>query len=80
MENRKVFTFSLPKSVLEDVKRIACEAKLTRSELFRMAITDLIGRLKWEKASRFGQKAAREMKITEEDIEGIVHDFRKKRS
>ena len=78
MTPRKVVTLSMPEKVLREINEIALDQKLTKSELFRMAILDLIGRIKWERASRFGRKKAREMKITEDDIEAIVHDFRKK--
>ncbi|MEK7375979.1 MAG: ribbon-helix-helix protein, CopG family [Candidatus Margulisiibacteriota bacterium] len=78
MAQRKVLTLSIPRKILKEVDAFAEKEKLTKSELFRMAITDLLGRLKWEKASESGRKKAREMKITEEDIEDIIHDFRKK--
>jgi metal-responsive CopG/Arc/MetJ family transcriptional regulator len=78
MNGRRILTLSLPQSILKEVNEIAKEEKLSKSELFRMAITDFIGRMKWNKAARFGQKVAREMKITEKDIEDIVHEFRKR--
>jgi|GEM_PF-3481819 len=78
MAQRNIFSLSVPGDMLREMESIAKKEKLTKSQLFRMAINDLIGRLKWEKAVAFGRRMAREMKITEEDIEGIVHEFRKK--
>ena len=78
MVNRAIFTLSLPKSILQKVDAVAKEENLSKSELFRMAVVDFIGRLKWEKAAKYGRKMAREMKISESDIEDIVHAFRRK--
>lgn len=78
MANRKIMTLSLSPDILKEINKISNEEKISRSELFRRAVLDFIGRMKWEKASRYGKDIAEEMKITEEDIEDIVHDFRKK--
>lgn len=78
MNGRKILTLSLPFNLLKEVQTVAKDEHLSRSELFRRAVIDFIGRWKWEQARKAGKRAAREMKITEEDIEGIVHDFRKK--
>lgn len=78
MTGRRILTLSVPMSILKEANEVAREENLSKSELFRRAITDFIGRYKWEKAGKFGKKVAREMKITEDDIEEIVHGFRKK--
>ncbi|OGC22797.1 hypothetical protein A2291_00555 [candidate division WOR-1 bacterium RIFOXYB2_FULL_42_35] len=78
MTNRRILTLSLPQSLQKEIGEVAKEEKVSVSELFRLAIRDFIGRMKWDKAAKYGQRVAREMKITEDDIEGIVHEFRKK--
>jgi metal-responsive CopG/Arc/MetJ family transcriptional regulator len=78
MSNREILTLSLPKSILQEVNAVAKEEKLSKSELFRMAVIDFIGRLKWERAAKHGRRIARNMKINEADIEDVVHAFRKK--
>ena len=78
MANRKILTLSLSPEILKEINKITCEEKISKSELFRRAVVDFIGRLKWEKASLYGRAVAQEMKITEEDIEDIVYGFRKK--
>jgi metal-responsive CopG/Arc/MetJ family transcriptional regulator len=77
MANRQIVTLSIPQDILKEVQEVAREEELSKSELFRRAIIDFIGRRKWEEAKKIGRKTAQEMKITIEDIEKIVHDFRK---
>lgn len=78
MNGRKVLTLSLPYDLLKEFQAVAKDEHLSKSELFRRAVIDFIGRWKWDKAKKAGKRAAKEMRITEEDIEGILHDFRKK--
>lgn len=78
MSGRKILTLSLPQDILREVNETAKDERLSKSELFRLAITDFIGRRKWEKAKKIGSKIAKEKKISEEDIESIMHEFRKK--
>ncbi len=78
MNGRKVLTLSLPFDLLREIQTVAKDEHLSKSELFRRAVIDFIGRWKWERAQKAGKRAAREMRITEEDIEGIVHGFREK--
>lgn len=78
MANRRILTLSLPLGMLKEIEEVAKEEKVSKSELFRMAIKDFMGKLTWDKASKYGRRIARDMKITEDDIEGIVHEFRKK--
>ena len=78
MNGRKIVTLSLPFDLLKEVQSIAKDERLSRSELFSKAMLDFIGRYRWDKAGKAAQKTVREMKISESDIEGIVHDFRKK--
>ncbi|OGC08161.1 hypothetical protein A2526_05035 [candidate division WOR-1 bacterium RIFOXYD2_FULL_36_8] len=78
MANRRILTLSLPYETLKEVNEIAKEEKLSKSELFRQAVADFIGKIKWERASRYGRKIVMQNKISEKDIEKIVHDFRKK--
>ena len=76
--SRGIMTLSLPQEVLKEINEVAKKEKLSKSELFRMAIDDFMGKLKWERASRYGRKVAREKKIDEKDVEKIIHEFRKK--
>ena len=78
MSPRKILTISLTKEIYNELDDVSREERMPRSRLLRMAISDLLGRLKWEKALRYGRKKAKELKITENDIEEIVHGFRKK--
>ena len=78
MNGRKILTLSLPFDLLKEIQTVTREEHLSKSELFRRAVIDFIGRWKWERAQKTGKKSAREMRITEEDIEEIVHGFRKK--
>ena len=77
MTGRRILTLSIPANILKEVNEVAQEEHVTKSELFRKAITDFIGRYRWEGAKRAGKKTARDMKITEADIENIVHAYRK---
>ena len=78
MNGRRVLTLSLPYDLLKEIQAVAKDEHLSRSELFRRAVIDFIGKWKWQQAGKAGKRAAREMRISEEDIDRIVHDFRKK--
>ncbi len=80
MSNRKVLSLSLPYSLLKEIHEIAKDEEITKSELLRQAIRDFMGRRKWEKAKKAGRRAVRQMKITEADIEDIVHAYREKKA
>jgi metal-responsive CopG/Arc/MetJ family transcriptional regulator len=77
MNGRRILSLSLPFDLLKEIQQVSKEEHVSKSELLRSAVTDFIGRWKWEKAKKAGKRAAREMKITQEDIEGILHGFRK---
>jgi metal-responsive CopG/Arc/MetJ family transcriptional regulator len=77
MNGRKILSLSLPSDLLREIQVAAKEEHLSKSEFLRQAASDFIGKWKWGKAQKAGKRAAREMKISEEDIEGIVHAFRK---
>lgn len=78
MAGRKVLSLSLPPTLLKEVQELAKEEKLTTSEFFRQAATDFIGKLKWAQAKKAGRRAVRELKIDEDDIEGLIHAWRQK--
>ena len=78
MATRRILSISLPFDLLKEIRAVAKDEHLSISELLRQAVSDFIGRWKWERAKKAGKRAVREMKVTPEDIEGIVHAFRQK--
>ena len=76
--SRKILSLSLPFGLLKEIRQVARDEHLSKSELLRRAVLDFIGKWKWEQAKKAGKRALREMKITEADIEEIVHAARKK--
>lgn len=76
--SRKILSLSLPFGLLKEIQQVAKDEHLSKSELLRRAILDFIGKWRWEQARKAGKRALREMRITEADIEGIVHGARQK--
>lgn len=76
MNGRKILSLSLSPTLLKEIQELAREEKVSKSEFLRRAVTDFIGNLKWAQAKKAGRRAARELKISEADIENIVHAWR----
>jgi CopG family transcriptional regulator/antitoxin EndoAI len=77
----KVVNISMPEEFFQQVEELAKEENRTRSELYREALRQYIETRRWQKLQKETAKRAQEMGITsEEDVERIVAEIRKKES
>jgi len=69
---------SFRKDLLEQIDQIAKEEARSRSELIREAARTYIeSKMRWKKIFEFGEKIAKEKKLTEADIEKEIEAIRK---
>jgi len=69
---------SFRKDLLEQIDQIAKEESRSRSELIREAARTYIeSKMRWKKIFEFGEKIAKEKKLTEADIEKETEAMRK---
>lgn len=69
---------SFRKELLEQIDQIAKEESRSRSELIREAARTYIeSKMRWKKIFEFGEKMAKENKLTEADIEKEIETIRK---
>lgn len=76
---RVAMTLSIPPDLAKEYDRLAKKKGENRSQLFREIIRFYIRRREEEEyyqLQRYGSKKARELKITEEDIERLVFEGR----
>jgi metal-responsive CopG/Arc/MetJ family transcriptional regulator len=72
----KIQTLSLPPEMAEQIKKLAKEENMTKSELFREAIRQYLRRKRWEKIREYGAKKAAELGIKGEDVERLIDEYR----
>lgn len=72
----KVINISLPEELLREVDEFARSEKRTRSELFREAARQYIESRWWRRIRESGSKTARELGLTDEDVERVVEEYR----
>lgn len=78
MRTTKVMTLSLPPEMVKEVERIVKEENRTKSELFREALRRYINDKRWLQIRQWGLKASRELEVsTEEDVDKLIHQYRK---
>lgn len=72
----KVINISLPDELLREVDEYAKLECRTRSELFREAARQYIGSRRWRRLRELGSRTARDLGLSEEDVERIVQEYR----
>ena len=79
MGKYKVVNISMPEEFFRQVEKLAKEENRTRSELYREALRQYVETRRWQKLQRETAERARRLSITsEEDVERIISDIRKK--
>jgi len=79
MGKYKVVNVSMPEEFFKQVEKLAKEENRTRSELYREALRQYVETRRWQKLQRETAERARKLGITsEEDVERIISDIRKK--
>jgi len=72
----KVINISLPEELLTEIDEFAQLERRTRSEFFREAARQYIELRRWQRIREAGSRAARDLGLTEEDVERIVGEYR----
>jgi len=73
----KTITLSLPPQMVRAVDRLMKSEGRSRSELFREALRRYIEEKEWKEVLRYGEKRARALGITPDQVEDIVDSYRK---
>jgi len=61
---------------IEEAEKIAKEENLTRSELIREALRRYIAERELRHLQRYGMKKAKELGLTEEDVQRLIDEYR----
>ncbi len=78
MRTTKIMTLSLPPEMVKEVERIVKEENRTKSELFREALRRYINDKRWLQIRQWGLKISRKLEVsTEEDVDKLIHQYRK---
>lgn len=81
MATPRTFTISLPPKLARQVDKQAAAEGRTRSELFREALRQYIGRHeRWATIFAYGEDVAREHGLTEADVGRAVAEERRSRA
>ncbi len=76
----EVITFSLPPEMAEQVRRLMKEEDRTMSGLIREALRLYMDDREWRSRLRYGQRRAREMSISPEDVERLLEEYQARAS
>lgn len=77
MRSTKIWNISLPPEMARAAEKTAREEARTKSELVREALRQYLWGRRWKELRRYGEQKARETGLREEDVDDLVHAFRK---
>lgn len=73
----KTISLSLPPEMVEKIEELMKKEGRTRSELMREALRRYVEEQEWREILRYGRRKAKQMGITEDQVEDIVDEYRK---
>ena len=76
MSQREVISISLPPHRLKELREVVAEEGISMSEFLRKAAVQKLRSTQWKKIRKKGALTAKKFKISPEDIEAIVDEFR----
>jgi metal-responsive CopG/Arc/MetJ family transcriptional regulator len=78
----KAVNTSLPLDVYQELEDLAEKKGISRSQILRLALVNYVDQEKrWQRIYEIGEKRAKELGIkSEEDVERLIHEFRKEYS
>lgn len=79
MRTTKTLSITLPPEMLATAARMAAREHRTMSELVREALREYERKSWWNEMNAFGQAKARELGLSEADIERLVKEVRQER-
>ncbi|MGZ4105022.1 MAG: CopG family ribbon-helix-helix protein [Actinomycetota bacterium] len=81
MRPSQTVTVSLPPDLAREVDRVARREGRSRSEMFREALRQYLGRReRWDRIFALGEQKARQLDVTEQDVTAAVKARRKART
>lgn len=78
MRTSKTLSVTLPPEMLERAINMAKREHRTMSELVREALRDYERKQRWDEMNAFGQAKARELGLTQDDVEPAVRAVRRR--
>lgn len=72
----RTITFSLPIEMADRVEEVAKQEGRTRSALLREALYRYLEENEWREVLRYGEQRTRDLKITPEDVNCLVEEYR----
>jgi len=82
MEEEQTITLSLPSRMIREIDRLAKEERATRDEILKSALSQYFRSHEvWKQIFGRGEKWAKELGIkNEEDVDKLIHEFRKEQA
>jgi CopG family transcriptional regulator / antitoxin EndoAI len=79
MRSTKTLSVTLPPEMLSRAEKLAKKENRTMSELVREALRYYERQRWWEEANAYGRSRARQLGIKEDDVDELIHEFRKQK-
>jgi predicted transcriptional regulator len=79
MRSTKTLSITLPPEMLSRAERLAKKENRTMSELFREALRHYERQQWWDETNAYGRAKAQELGIRKQDVDVLIHDFRKQK-
>jgi len=78
----KIVNLSLPPQIYKQVEALAKQRETSRSEILREALKQYVAsERRWQQIRKWGEEIAKKLGIKdEEDVDRLIHDFRKEQS
>ena len=78
----KIVNFSLPPEIYRWVDELAKQRKTSRSEVLREALKQYVAsERRWQQIREWGEETAKRLGIkNEDDVDRIIHEYRKEKS
>jgi CopG family transcriptional regulator / antitoxin EndoAI len=79
MRSTKTLSITLPPEMLSRAEKLAKKENRTMSELVREALRYYERQHWWDETNAYGRARAQELGIREQDVEQLIHAFRKQK-
>lgn len=76
MKTSKNISITMPPEMVRDAVRLAKQEGRTISELFRETYRQYAWQRRWNEVNAYGRAKAKEMGITEKDVNRLIHEYR----
>lgn len=76
MRQREIVSFSIPSDGLRELKKAVSDSRVSLSQFLREAVVQKVRAVEWKRVRRKGAETARRFRVSPEDIETIVDEFR----